>query len=100
MEDKIVELMNEFSSNVDKVFEGKTPKWSGPKDKMYNVDIYIFRHPGMGNSKQIIMAENTISIMTATESYLVNLLQNKVCDEQLLRDTVEQAIKDWKELKK
>lgn len=100
MEDKIVALMNEFSANVDEVFIGKTPKWEDEKkDKMYNVDIYIFRHPGMGNSKQIIMAENTISIMTATESYLVNLLQSKICDEKLLRDTVEQAIKDWMELK-
>ena len=46
-------------------------------DDIYNVDIHIWRKPGMGNSIQTIVG-NKISIMTATTSYLDTLISKKV----------------------
>lgn len=46
-------------------------------DDMYNVDIHIWRKPGMGNSIQTISG-NKISIMAATTSYLDTLISKKV----------------------
>ena len=40
-----------FRKEVNEVFVGITPKLEGIMDEMYDCDIYIFRHPGMGNSK-------------------------------------------------
>ena len=57
-------------------------------DDIYNVDIHIWRKPGMGNSIQTIVG-NKISIMTATASYLNNLISKKV----LTFDELDEMIK-------
>ena len=78
---------------IDKVFIGKTPKMTSGMDQIYDCDIYIFRHPGMGNSKQVISAKNEISIWTATGSYLESLLRQGILDEKQLKDLVKMSIK-------
>ena len=50
-------------------------------DDIYNVDIHIWRKPGMGNSIQTISG-NKISIMTATSSYLDTLIRQEVLTEK------------------
>lgn len=50
-EEKITLLLGKFRKEVNEVFVGITPKLEGIMDEMYDCDIYIFRHPGMGNSK-------------------------------------------------
>ena len=57
-------------------------------DDIYNVDIHIWRKPGMGNSLQTIVG-NKISIMTATASYLNTLISKKV----LTFDELDEMIK-------
>ena len=57
--------------------------WEGDTDDIYNVDIHIWRKPGMGNSLQTI-AGNKISILTATSSYLQTLLDKEVIDTKEL----------------
>lgn len=91
-EEKIQKILEKFRKEIDKVFVGETPKIIGPMDDIYDCDIFIWRHPGMGNSKQVITG-NKISICTATASYLEQLLAQKVIDEKELKDMVNMAIK-------
>ena len=92
MEDKIYKELTKFREKVDKIFKGNTPKITGELDVEYDVDIYIFRHPGMGNSKQIISG-NMVSIYTATASYLETLLRQGIFDEKQLKEIVNMSIK-------
>lgn len=78
---------------IDKVFIGKTPRPVSGMDIIYDCDIYIFRHPGMGNSKQIISAKNEISILTATGSFLETLLRQGIITEKQLKELVKMSIK-------
>lgn len=94
-QEKIMDIINRFSKEIDEVFIGKTPKITGEMDQMYDCDIYIFRHPGMGNSKQIITG-NPVSIYTATASYLETLMRQGFLDENMLRELVELSIKGAK----
>lgn len=94
-QEKIMDIINRFSKEIDEVFIGKTPKITGEMDQMYDCDIYIFRHPGMGNSKQIITG-NPVSIYTATASYLETLMIQGFLDENMLRELVELSIKGAK----
>lgn len=89
---KVAAAMNKFAKEIDEIYPGVTPKITGPLDEEYNCDIYIFRHPGMGNSKQIITG-NPISIYTATASYLETLMRQGIFEEAMVRDMVEMAIK-------
>ena len=84
--------MDEFAKKIDEIYPGKTPKITGEMDEQYNCDIYIYRHPGMGNSKQIITG-NPVSIYTATASYLETLIKQGIINEEMLRDLVEMSIK-------
>lgn len=94
-QEKIMDIINRFSKEIDEVFIGKTPKITGEMDELYDCDIYIFRHPGMGNSKQIITG-NPVSIYTATASYLETLMRQGFLDENMLRELVELSIKGAK----
>ena len=91
-DEKILEALNKFREEVDAVFIGTTPKLPEDMDEIYDCDIYIFRHPGMGNSKQII-AGNEVSILTATASYLETLLRQGLLDENALKNMVKMVIK-------
>ena len=72
-------------------------KYEFPKDKddLYDVDIHIWRHPGMGNSLQTISG-NKVSIMTATASYLNTLLSKKVITTKELDDLVKIVKESYK----
>lgn len=91
-EKEILKALDKFRKDVDEIFIGKTPKITGEMDEAYDCDIYIFRHPGMGNSKQVITG-NKLSIYTATGSYLETLLRQGVLDEKTLKDLVKMSIK-------
>ena len=89
---RMMAALDQFRDIVDEIYPGVTPKIEGPMDDEYDCDIYIFRHPGMGNSKQIISG-NSVSIYTATASYLETLLRQGIFEEAMVRDMVEMAIK-------
>ena len=91
-DEKILEALEKFREEVDAVFIGTTPKLPEDMDEIYDCDIYIFRHPGMGNSKQIITG-NEVSILTATASYLETLLRQGLLDENALKNMVKMVIK-------
>ena len=92
MQLRMMAALDQFRDIVDEIYPGVTPKIEGPMDDEYDCDIYIFRHPGMGNSKQIISG-NPVSIYTATASYLETLMRQGIFEESMVRDMVEMAIK-------
>lgn len=92
MQLKVAAAMDEFAKKIDEIYPGVTPKITGEMNEVYNCDIYIFRHPGMGNSKQIITG-NPVSIYTATASYLETLLRQGIFDEKQLKEMVNMSIK-------
>lgn len=72
------DILKEFEKKANNAVSSNRKLWKDTEaDNMYNVDIHIWRHPGMGNSIQTI-AGNKISIMTATTSYLDTLISKKV----------------------
>lgn len=91
------DVLKEFEEKANNAVSSNRKLWeeNSEKDKMYNVDIHIWRKPGMGNSLQTIVG-NKISIMTATSSYLDTLIREKVLtfDEfNYMIDLVKQTIK-------
>lgn len=89
-EEEIIKLMKNFAKEIDKIFNGKTPKIEGLMNDLYECDIYIYRHKGMGNSKQIIYG-NPISVIAATISYLETLLRQGIIDKKQLKEMVKLA---------
>ena len=82
--EKINDLIKEFEERSMGAESGTREVWDGKEeDTVYDVDIHIWRHPGMGNSLQTISG-NKLSIMTATASYLQTLLTKEVIDEREL----------------
>ena len=84
--DDVLKEFEEKANNAQSKFR-KLWKDTGADD-VYNVDIHIWRKPGMGNSIQTIVG-NKISIMTATASYLNTLISKKV----LTFDELDEMIK-------
>ena len=62
-------------------------------DEDYEVDIHIWRTKGMPNSKAIIQTNNTVSVITATTSYIENLLRLGIVNENILQDMISLAKK-------
>ena len=62
-------------------------------DENYQVDIHIWRTKGMPNSKIIIQGSNNLSIITATTSYIENLLRLGIINEEILQDMISLAKK-------
>ena len=89
-EEEIIKLMKNFAKEIDKIFQGKTPKIEGLMNDLYECDIYIYRHKGMGNSKQIIYG-NPISVIAATISYLETLLRQGIINKKQLKEIVKLA---------
>lgn len=82
--EKINDLIKEFEERSVGAESATREHWDGKEeDNIYEVDIHIWRHPGMGNSLQTISG-NKISIMTATSSYLQTLLTKEVISEREL----------------
>lgn len=91
-EEKITKALENFRKEIDKIYIPKTEKLPSDMDSVYDCDIYIWRHPGMGNSMQIITG-NSISIFTATASYLESLLRQNLLDEKQLLELVKMVIR-------
>ena len=84
--DDILKEFEEKANNAQSKFRNL---WKDTEaDNMYNVDIHIWRKPGMGNSIQTISG-NKISIMTATSSYLDTLIREKVLTEKELDEMIK-----------
>jgi hypothetical protein len=82
--EKINDLIKEFEERSVGAESGTREVWDGKEeDNVYDVDIHIWRHPGMGNSLQTISG-NKLSIMTATASYLETLLRKDIMTESEL----------------
>ena len=78
------DLLKDFKKEAEQAVSSNRPLWEGGRDDdIYNVDIHIWRKPGMGNSLQTI-AGNRISIMTATSSYLETLIRKGIISKQEL----------------
>lgn len=76
--EKINDLIKEFEERSVDAESATREHWDGKEeDDIYEVDIHIWRHPGMGNSLQTISG-NKVSVMTATASYLQTLLTKEV----------------------
>ena len=71
----IDDLIKEFEEKA-KTAKSKY-KYDKDTDEIYDVDIHIWRHKGMGNSLQTISG-NKISIMTATCSFLTTLCAKNI----------------------
>lgn len=93
MLDDIIKEFEEKSKNAiskyRKYYKGKD------LDKLYEVDIHIWRKPGMGNSLQTISG-NKVSIMTGVASLLNTLLIKDVCSKEELIDMLNMVIKGGK----
>ena len=86
---KIDDMLKEFEEKANNAQSKFRKLWKDTEaDNIYNVDIHIWRKPGMGNSIQTITG-NKISIMTATASYLDTLISKKV----LTFDELDEMIK-------
>lgn len=91
MAKKLDDILKEFEKEAEGAVSSNRPLWEGSSnDDFYNVDIHIWRKPGMGNSLQTI-AGNKISIMTATASYLETLLRKNVVTEEELDYIIKQV---------
>ena len=87
------DLLKDFEKEAEQAVSSNRPLWeSGTVDDIYNVDIHIWRKPGMGNSLQTI-AGNRISIMTATSSYLETLIRKNIITEEEL-DYITKQVKE------
>ena len=90
------DLLKDFEKEAEQAVSSNRPLWESDKnDDIYNVDIHIWRKPGMGNSLQTI-AGNKISIMTATASYLNTLLLKKVITTKELDDMLKMVKESYK----
>ena len=82
MKQNLDDVLKEFEEKANNAQSKFRKLWKDTKaDNIYNVDIHIWRKPGMGNSIQTITG-NKISIMTATSSYLDTLIRQKVLTEK------------------
>ena len=87
------DLLKDFEKEAEQAVSSNSPLWEGGRyDDIYNVDIHIWRKPGMGNSLQTI-AGNRISIMTATASYLETLIRKNIITEKEL-DYIVKLVKE------
>ena len=83
------DVLKEFEEKANNAVSSNKKFWKDTEaDNIYNVDIHIWRKPGMGNSIQTISG-NKISIMTATTSYLDTLIRKEV----LTFDDIDEMIK-------
>ena len=79
---KLDDVLKEFEEKANNAQSKFRNLWKDTKaDDIYNVDIHIWRKPGMGNSLQTIVG-NKLSIMTATTSYLDTLIRQEVLTEK------------------
>lgn len=89
MSKNLDDILKDFEKKAKGAVSSNRPLWEGDiNDEIYNVDIHIWRKPGMGNSLQTI-AGNKISIMTATSSFLQTLLDKEVITMKELDEMIK-----------
>lgn len=87
------DLLKDFEKQAERAVSSNRPLWEGSEaDEIFNVDIHVWRKPGMGNTLQTI-AGNKISIMTATASYLETLIRKNIITEEEL-DYITKQVKE------
>ena len=97
--EKLDDVLKEFEEKSKNAQSKFRKLWKDTNaDEVYNVDIHIWRHKGMGNSLQTISG-NKVSIMTATASYLNTLLLKKVITTEELDDMVKMVKESYKCIK-
>lgn len=85
-------LIKDFEKKSKKAISKNISMWEGTEgDEIYQVDIHIWRKPGMGNSLQTI-AGNKLSIMTATASFLQTLMDKDIVSEKELKSLIDLSI--------
>ena len=83
------DVLKEFEEKANNAQSKFRKLWKDTEaDELYDVDIHIWRKPGMGNSIQTITG-NKRSIMTATSSYLDTLIRQKVLTEKELDEMIK-----------
>lgn len=98
MSKSLDKILEDFKKQSEDAISSKRPLWEGTdEDEIYNVDIHIWRKPGMGNSLQTI-AGNKISIMTALTSFFNTLISKEVFTKEELELMLKTASKDAKDL--
>jgi len=98
MKKTVNDIIKNFEEEVKDAVSETRPLWEGTKeDDIYNVDIHIWRKPGMGNSLQTISG-NRLSIMTALTSFLHTLMYKEIFTKKDLEFILEVASKDAKDL--
>ena len=98
MNENLDEVLEEFEDRIKNAKSKFRDEWEKDpeKDDLYNVDIHIWRKPGMGNSLQTIVG-NSVSIYAATASYLETLVRKKVFTMKQLEEMlgmVNDALQD------
>ena len=94
MTKKLDDVIKKFEKEARGAVSSNRPLWEGNEhDDLYNVDIHIWRKPGMGNSLQTI-AGNKISIMTATTSYLHTLISKDVMTKDEVKYMMELVLNE------
>ena len=63
------------------------------KDEMYDLNIHIWRKPGMGNCVQMINGNN-ISILTGTMSLLQTIITNNIISKETLIEACQELLEE------
>ena len=91
MKKKLDDVLNKFEKEIKSAVSSERNLWENTEDdEIYNVDIHIWRKPGMGNSIQTIIG-NELSVLVATTSFLETLLRKNIASEGMLDDMVKYA---------
>lgn len=92
---KLDDVIKKFEKEAKEAVSAYRGEYEGQTiDALYNVDIHIWRKPGMGNSLQVIDG-NKVSIMTATTSYLGTLLRKNVISKDELKFMIDNVINEY-----
>lgn len=94
MNENLDDILQEFEDRIKNAKSKFRDQWEkdSEKDDLYDVDIHIWRKPGMGNSIQTVVG-NSPSIFAATASYLETLVRKEVFTFSQLEGMLE-MIKD------
>ena len=94
MNENLDDILQEFEDRIKNAKSKFRDQWEkdSEKDDLYDVDIHIWRKPGMGNSIQTVVG-NSPSIFAATASYLETLVRKEVFTFSQLEEMLE-MIKD------
>ena len=101
MDDELRERIDEIRSlNYEKAdIPEECDLSKGDSNHIYDIEIYIYREPGMRTSKQFVGSNNEnplvqkLSIMTALTSFMQTLQDKEILTGDELKEMVEMSIK-------